>query len=271
MGELVLLENEIINVYEGSEKEQIVSGRELYDFLEVKTPYKKWFDRMTEYGFDENVDFIVMDKNVQDISAFGGVRKVTEHYLKLDMAKELSMIQRTDKGKMARQYFISVEKKYRELTNQAPMTMEDLIIHNAQLLKETRLKQEEQDRKLKLLETQQTEQTNKVVEMVDYITTVPDFKAVEIAINKYARRANLNQGEVWGMVYRKVEDVHGIDIKTRVNNAKKKLQKERVESGKAPYKESTLKQKVKGTDIIKELKLEKNIVEILMAMGSELK
>src|SRR5690625_6659035 len=66
---------------------------------------------MVAYGFVENVDFIVITKNVNDVSSFGGIRKLTNHHIKIDMAKEISMLQRNEKGKQARQYFIEVEKK----------------------------------------------------------------------------------------------------------------------------------------------------------------
>ena len=42
-----------------------VSGRELHEFLEVKTPYDKWMSRMIDYGFAEE-DFLVTDKNVHN-------------------------------------------------------------------------------------------------------------------------------------------------------------------------------------------------------------
>lgn len=115
---------ELIKITTNENGEQLVSGRELHEFLEVQTPYKKWFDRMTEYGFTENVDFSVMDKNVRDETAFGGTRKTTDHAMTLDMAKEISMIQRTDKGKQARQYFIEVEKEYKEVQKKLPSTRE---------------------------------------------------------------------------------------------------------------------------------------------------
>ena len=102
---------ELIKVQE-RDGEQLVSGRELHRFLEVLTPYKKWFDRMSEYGFIENVDFIVMDKNVQDDTAFGGIRKITDHLMKISMAKEISMLQRNEKGKEARMYFIKCEEAW---------------------------------------------------------------------------------------------------------------------------------------------------------------
>ena len=104
--------NQLIATNTNESGEIVVSGRELHEFLEVQTPYKKWFDRMTEYGFSENVDFAVLDKNVRDETAFGGIRKMTDHALKIDMAKEISMIQRNERGKQARQYFIEIEKRW---------------------------------------------------------------------------------------------------------------------------------------------------------------
>jgi Phage anti-repressor protein len=92
-----------------------VSGRELHDVLQIKTPYKRWIDRqINDYDFTENVDFTVMDKNVQDETAFGGVRKMSEHILTLDTAKEISMVQRTPIGKKIRQYLIAVEKAWND-------------------------------------------------------------------------------------------------------------------------------------------------------------
>lgn len=104
--------NELIKTQQSGNGEILVTGRDLHDFLKIQTPYKKWFDRMIEYGFNENVDFIVMDKNVRDNTSFSGQRKITDHHIKLDMAKEISMLQRNEKGKQARQYFIHIEKKW---------------------------------------------------------------------------------------------------------------------------------------------------------------
>lgn len=104
--------NELIKTSNNEQGDIIVSGRELHEFLGVKTTYKRWFERMAEYGFIENVDFIVIAKNVPDETSFGGYRSITEHHIKLDMAKEISMIQRTEKGKQARQYFLRLEKAW---------------------------------------------------------------------------------------------------------------------------------------------------------------
>ena len=103
--------NELIKV-EVKNGEQLVSGRELHKFLEIGTEYMKWFSRMTNYGFIENVDFIVIVKNDEDDTAFGGIRKSTDHLIKLNMAKEISMLQRNEKGKEARTYFIKCEEAW---------------------------------------------------------------------------------------------------------------------------------------------------------------
>lgn len=101
--------NELINVTLDDNHEPVVSGRQLHKALEVKTEYKKWFSRMTEYGFNENEDFL---KVTQKCLTSSTGQNTTDHIIKLDMAKEIAMIQRTDKGKEVRQYFIQVEKDF---------------------------------------------------------------------------------------------------------------------------------------------------------------
>lgn len=115
--------NQLIKITQNENNESVVSGRELHEFLEVKTPYHIWFERMTEYGFTENVDFIGFE---QKSSKLGG-RPSQDHVLKLDMAKEISMIQRTAKGKEARQYFIQVEKEFKKQQLQIPTTQRELV------------------------------------------------------------------------------------------------------------------------------------------------
>ena len=90
-------------------QEPIVSGRTLHKELGVQTEYKKWFGRMAEYGFTEGDDFV---RVTQKWDTPGGIQNVTDHAIKLDMAKEIAMIQRTEKGKQVRQYFIQVERDY---------------------------------------------------------------------------------------------------------------------------------------------------------------
>lgn len=98
--------NELIKIsYENAER-PTVSGRELHDALEVETPYHKWFPRMCEYGFSELEDFWTK------MSESTGGRPSTDHQLTIPMAKEICMLQRSEKGKQFRQYFIRVEEAW---------------------------------------------------------------------------------------------------------------------------------------------------------------
>ena len=105
--------NELIKIrYENAER-PTVSGRELHEALEVKTAYKDWFPRMCEYGFTEGEDFNPL-KNEQ-VRTEGNrqvSRELTDHQLTIPMAKEICMLQRSEKGKQFRQYFIRVEEAW---------------------------------------------------------------------------------------------------------------------------------------------------------------
>ena len=103
--------NELIKIEERN-GEQLVSARELHKFLEVKTRFDKWFNRMVEYGFIENIDYIAIGQKRP--TAQGNKTTYMDYLLKISMAKELSMIQRNGKGKQARLYFIECERKAKE-------------------------------------------------------------------------------------------------------------------------------------------------------------
>ena len=97
--------NELIKVDFTGER-PAVSARELHEFLEVKTAYKDWFPRMCEYGLTEGEDFCSF------LSESTGGRPAQDAQLTIDMAKEICMLQRNEKGKQARQYFIKLEKDW---------------------------------------------------------------------------------------------------------------------------------------------------------------
>ena len=116
---------ELIKIIE-REGRQLVSGRELHEFLEIKTKYKDWFRRMVEYGFEEEIDFIRVAQKRATNNLKNPVTTVIDHAISIDMAKEISMIQRTEKGKAARQYFINCEKKLKEVKKLSPMELMEL-------------------------------------------------------------------------------------------------------------------------------------------------
>ena len=97
---------ELIKVQE-RDGEQLVSGRELHQFLESSERFSKWWERMVGYGFEENKDYTLYQKvhpqNKQEI---------IDYLIKISMAKEISMLQRNEKGKEARSYFIKCEEAW---------------------------------------------------------------------------------------------------------------------------------------------------------------
>ena len=84
-----------------------LSARELHEFLEVTERFSNWFNRQLQYGFEENIDYV-------GCKTFNTLAKqeLQDYEINLDMAKEIAMIQRSEKGKQARQYFIQVEKDW---------------------------------------------------------------------------------------------------------------------------------------------------------------
>jgi phage anti-repressor protein len=115
MNEVTLFESGVINVYR-KEDEQLVDARELHEVLEVKSPFNKWIKRRIEkYDFMENADYISLDKIVQREN---GATTRTDYILKMDMAKELAMVEPNEKGKEIRRYFIKTEKQFKKWLQQ---------------------------------------------------------------------------------------------------------------------------------------------------------
>jgi toxin-antitoxin system, toxin component, bro family len=108
--------HELIKITEQN-GERAVNARELHQFLEVETKFTTWIERrIEEYGFVENQDFVCLSQNWETQRKDGqrGIAVRKEYIISLDMAKELSMVERNEKGKLARLYFIEMEKKAKE-------------------------------------------------------------------------------------------------------------------------------------------------------------
>jgi len=110
---------ELIKITE-KDGQQLVSARELHEFLEIKDHFTQWIERMLEYGFNQSVDSEAVQIFLKASNGIGGTYK-TDYALTLDCAKEISMLQRSDKGKQARQYFIACEKKLKQKQKQNKM------------------------------------------------------------------------------------------------------------------------------------------------------
>lgn len=126
--------NELLKINTTDSERITVSARDLHEALEVKTQFKDWFPRMCEYGFEDGKDFCSF------LSESTGGRPSQDAQITVDMAKEIAMLQRTEKGKEVRKYFIQVEKEWnspervmaRALTI-ANKTIETLKIENSEM------------------------------------------------------------------------------------------------------------------------------------------
>ena len=120
MQELKVIENNLVPVYETSDGEKVVYGSELHEVLKVKSPYREWSTRrLSDIDAVENEEF----EGVEISTPSGQTRK--DHIIKLDTAKEMAMLERNDKGKQVRKYFIAVEKKYNRM--KVPTTIPEQI------------------------------------------------------------------------------------------------------------------------------------------------
>lgn len=140
------------------EGKQLVNARELYDFLKIKTDFKDWFPRMCEYGFEEGKDFSSF------LSGSTGGRPSKNFIISIDMAKEISMIQRSEKGKQARLYFIECEKKLKEI--QVPKSYAEALLEAGKLALEIENKNKliaEQKPKVLFAEAIETSKTSILV------------------------------------------------------------------------------------------------------------
>lgn len=103
---------ELIKINTDDSDRPTVLGRDLHAVLEIRTPYTQWFGRMCEYGFTENSDYVTFHKNVIRTDGAEMPNQQINHQITLDMAKELCMLQRSEKGKRYREYFLELERQW---------------------------------------------------------------------------------------------------------------------------------------------------------------
>ena len=121
------MENELIKIKNDNGK-QLVSARELHEFLEVGRDFTTWIKgRISKYDFIENEDFTVLNIAPQNGGASHGGQNKLDYIITIDMAKELSMVENNDKGKQARKYFIQCEKKLKEVASSQKTLPQDYL------------------------------------------------------------------------------------------------------------------------------------------------
>ncbi|EEQ5298666.1 phage antirepressor Ant [Escherichia coli] len=128
--------SQLIPVFNGTianETTLLVNARDLHTFLGVGKRFASWItERIAEYGFVENQDYILVSPN-REIKGRGGDRRSKDYHLTLDTAKETAMVERNEKGRQIRRYFIECEKKLRNIQpvqaeSQPQFTAEEIIL-----------------------------------------------------------------------------------------------------------------------------------------------
>jgi len=207
MNELIVISKTKVNEQEIN----TINARELHNFLEINTRFNDWINnRINEYNFQENQDFITLTENLVS----GGSRK--EYHISLDMAKELSMVERNDKGKEARRYFIECESKLKELEipqmNELEMIAKIALSMNAQ-----NKKMIEHDNRLNKIEDQLSSK-------VDLLKTLPEIKekTERMILNEYIRavanKLAKSPEDIWLELYREFKYREHIDLAARARN-----------------------------------------------------
>lgn len=236
MNNLKVIADEILPVYETSTGEKVVDARELHEKLLSKQEFANWIKRRIEnYGFVENEDFFSFDTVIKRDT---GATKRKDYIFTIDTGKEIAMVENNEMGRAIRKYFIEVEKKLKQ-----PKTQIEMLAMMAQQMVEQEKTNTLRDQKINALE-------GSFQTLTIGLTAVPDSTKVVDTVNEYARYTRIGHNEVYNGIYKIMKAQHGIDVKARVENERKKLNEEYLKKTGKLYKESTLKSKVNGIDVM---------------------
>lgn len=212
MNELKIIANDMLPVYGNEDGEKFANARELHELLFVGKDFTTWIkDRVEKYGFIENEDYYLT------LTKIGERSNVTRHdyWLTLDCAKEIAMVQNNEMGRAIRKYFIEVEKRYRQ---QQPKSIEDLIIMQAQSVKEIRERLERTESQNKLLIEQQATLTHRL-DNIDKIDTVGDLQQrLNGMIRRYAQQEGLTFQKGYQEFRNAFNTAYNTNITTKIKN-----------------------------------------------------
>lgn len=208
----------------GEDQVNAISARDLHAFLEVATPFKDWIHRRIEdFGFNEHSDYEVQDIAAQKSATICGQKK--EYLLTLDMAKELAMVERNEKGKQARQYFLECERKAKAtLAAPKPMSSLEILVAQSQALLEQDRKLHALENKIQTMETRQRAAEEDLTSLPEASGDVPDLSTRGM-IGRMVRTRAIATGvfyqTIWNILYTEFRDRYHIDLKAYGPRGKK--------------------------------------------------
>ena len=218
---------ELIKISTTESGSQAVSARELHKFLEVGKVFGAWItERIEQFGFVENQDYIVYSEIGKNPK---GGRPTKEYFLSIDMAKELSMIERSDKGKQARMYFIECEKKLKEVI-QKPMTTAQMFALQAKAMLEMEERMTAMDEKLNFI-YEQYQNSQKQLALLPLSEEPMPEQSMRSKINElvrsYANMVGADYKDVWVRVYKDLYYRYGVNVNAvkSIKNRETKLEK----------------------------------------------
>lgn len=203
----------LINIHEMDNGEQVVMARELHEKLEIGTRFDTWFNRMKEYGFVESIDFIAIAQ--KRATAQGNMTVSNEYICKLDMAKQIAMIQRSEKGKELREYFLDLERAWNspEQVWSRALKMADKVQADLRLeLQTAKPKVEYYD---ELMESETLYDTTAIAKELG----MRSAKALNTFLNEQHIQYKLADGSKW-VLYAEHTDKGWVGDKTRVFDGK---------------------------------------------------
>ena len=195
---------ELIKITEQNGK-RAVSARELHRFLEVTERFSNWFERQLQYGFIEGVDY-------QGCEVFNTLanQTLTDYALTIDTAKEISMLQRTEKGKQARRYFIECEKLAQNpVSNLSKIDLAQIVIESEREKERLQIQNQLQSEELQkqapkvayyeeVLQSQSTYNTNQIAKELGTSAITLNKKLCDLGVQ-------YKQGGTW-LLYHKYQN-----------------------------------------------------------------
>lgn len=216
MNNLKVIADEMLPVYENENGEKFVDARELHEKLFVGKDFTSWIkDRIEKYGFAEGEDFFFT------LTKTGERSNVTRHdyIFTLDAGKEIAMVQNNEMGKAVRKYFIDVEKRFRQ---KQPQSIEDLIIMQAQSMKEMREKTERIEQQNKIIIDEHSTLKHRVDNM-DRIDIIGDLQQrFNGMIRRYAQQEGLTFPKAWREFRAAYNTAYNTNLKALINNYQEK-------------------------------------------------
>ena len=238
MSNLTVFNSDVIPVYVTGTGEKVIIGRELHEGLKIGKDYSTWFRDMCDYGFSEGKEFSPISGKTSE----QGGRPRIDHFLKLEMAKHIAMIQRTPEGKAIRDKLISLDTNLQELSPEL------------RLLINMEIRQKEQAKALEAVRSE-------VRGIREVVSLSPNGWREDCRrlLSQIAQARGGAYQETNGEAFRLLDERAGVSLETRLTNKRRRMAEEGVCKSK--------RDRLSKVDVIAD---DKKLIEIYVAVVKEL-